>query len=45
MDKLYNQVSAVSNILGHGEKILYESEKAVRAKLRGDVVCDKQHKA
>ncbi len=45
MDKLCKQIASVAKVLGNGEKTLYESEKAVRAKLRGDVICDKQCKA
>ena len=35
MDKLYKQIRSVSKILGDGQKYVYESEKNVRAKLRG----------
>jgi len=35
MDKLYKRVNAVSNMLGNGEKYVYESEKGIRMKLRG----------
>lgn len=35
MDKLYKQIRSVAPILGDGEKVVYESEKSVRKKLRG----------
>jgi len=35
MDKLYKQIMSVSKILGDGMKKVYDSEHAVRAKLRG----------
>lgn len=35
MDKLYKQINSVGKILGHGKKILFESEKVVKRKLRG----------
>ena len=35
MDKLYKQIMSVNKILGEGVKKVYESEHAVRAKLRG----------
>jgi N-acetylneuraminate synthase len=35
MDKLYKQVMSVSRILGEGVKKVYDSEQAVKAKLRG----------
>lgn len=35
MDKLYKQIMSVSKILGEGVKKVYDSEHAVKAKLRG----------
>jgi N-acetylneuraminate synthase len=35
MDKLYKQIMSVSKILGEGVKKVYDSEQAVKAKLRG----------
>jgi len=35
MDKLFKQVNSVYKVLGPGEKVLFESEKGVREKLRG----------
>jgi len=37
MDKLYKQISNSGLFLGDGKKIVYETELAIRRKLRGDV--------